>query len=205
MKTVLLGGTGLVGGAVLQASSPLIAASRRAIVGIPAHHSVLVSADLAKVDWPEDIDQVICCLGTTLKKAGSKEAFREQDLDLARTLFEKALSRGAKRLLLVSALGAAADSRILYSRVKGELEAAVAAQNWQQVVVYQPSLLLGDRSNDPRPTEFWSQKLGKLIAPAIPALWRPIEARVLAGRILKNSLLPLGEGFTRVQGSALWK
>ena len=205
MKTVLLGGTGLIGRQVLSKTAGFIVLSRRDIPDIDGRHQVVVSSDLLDLPWPEHCDQVICCLGTTLKKAGSKQAFIDQDFLLPRTLLERAVQKGAKRLLLVSALGASENSRVFYSKVKGELEATVSTMGWEQVVIYQPSLLLGNRIDDSRPTEFLSQKLGGLLASIVPATWRPIQAEALADRVYFDAQRHLEPGIQVIKGRDLWQ
>ena len=74
------------------------------------------------------VDIAFCCLGTTLKKAGSEAAFRAVDLDLVVAFAKRARELGARHLVVISALGADAKSSIFYNRVKGEMEAALKAQ-----------------------------------------------------------------------------
>src|SRR5262249_26369634 len=93
------------------------------------------------------IDEVYLALGTTIKVAGSQEGFPAvgyaADLPLARA----ALAAGAKRAGLVSAMGASAKSGVFYSRVKGELEDALAALSFEGLVIARPSILAGDRES----------------------------------------------------------
>jgi uncharacterized protein YbjT (DUF2867 family) len=204
MKTVLLGGTGLIGRQVLNKTAGFVVMARREMPEYDGIHQVIVAGNLLDLAWPEQCEQVICCMGTTLKKAGSKDAFIEQDFLLTRELLARAVKNGAKRLLIVSALGASEQSMVLYSRVKGELEATVSAMGWQQVVIYQPSLLLGERINDTRPTEFFSQKIGAILAPIVPANLRPIKADTLAQRIVHDGQSPLLPGIQTIKGKPLW-
>jgi uncharacterized protein YbjT (DUF2867 family) len=120
-----------------------------------------------------------CCLGTTLKKAGSPEAFRAVDHDLPLALIKAAAERGFARLFLVSSAGADARSAFLYSRVKGELEAAAAALPFEAVHIARPSLLLGARSES-RPAEAFAQALAPWLGPLLPARLRPIRAEAVA-------------------------
>lgn len=100
-------------------------------------------------------DDVYCCLGTTIKKAGSQANFRKVDYDFVVNVAKVAHTKGAKRFLLVSSLGASSKSSIFYSRVKGETEAAVAAIPFEEVHIFRPSLLLGNRQE---------QRLGESMA-----------------------------------------
>lgn len=97
-------------------------------------------------------DDVFCCLGTTIKVAGSEAAFRQVDFVYVVSFASLALGRGAKQFLLVSSLGANAKSGIFYSRVKGETEAAITALLFEGRHVFRPSILLGEREES-RPGE----------------------------------------------------
>lgn len=113
-----------------------------------------LSAIEAHGDLPH-VDDVFCCLGTTIKQAGSQDAFRRVDHDFVLGLARAGIRLGAKQFLLVSAIGADPQSRVFYSRVKGEVEAAVRALPYRAVQIFRPGLLIGDR------TEF---RLGERIA-----------------------------------------
>jgi len=91
------------------------------------------------------VDVLICCLGTTLKKAGSREAFRKVDHDYALKAAQMARNAGARALILMSAIGASSQSPVFYNRVKGELEDNVRALKFPYLAIYHPSLLLGQR------------------------------------------------------------
>lgn len=88
---------------------------------------------------------VFCCLGTTIRAAGSREAFSKVDFGYVHELARLATTHGAKQLLLVSSLGANPASRVFYSRVKGKVEEAVRALPLHGLHIFRPSLLLGDR------------------------------------------------------------
>ncbi|GAB2546485.1 NAD-dependent epimerase/dehydratase family protein [Rufibacter soli] len=90
-------------------------------------------------------DDVYCCLGTTIKKAGSKDKFYQVDYTYVVKLAKLTASHFASQFLVVSSLGADAHSRIFYNRVKGEMEEAVKALPFTSVHIFQPSLLLGER------------------------------------------------------------
>jgi len=91
------------------------------------------------------IDDVFCCLGTTIKQAGSQPAFRQVDHAFVVGLGGAGLRAGATQFLLVSAIGADPASRVFYSRVKGETEAAIGRLHYQSTQIFRPSLLLGQR------------------------------------------------------------
>ncbi len=89
---------------------------------------------------------VFCCLGTTMKKAGSKEAFRKADYEYPVTLAKTMRSNGSVRFLLVTALGANSRSIIFYNRVKGEVEESIRNLGYSSLYIFRPSLLLGERN-----------------------------------------------------------
>jgi uncharacterized protein YbjT (DUF2867 family) len=153
---LLAGATGLVGSHVLQELLADDTWSRVVTVGRrPAslRHARLEQRvlDLSAIEAHGDLpraDDVFCCLGTTIKQAGSQDAFRRVDHDFVLGLARAGLrtGRGATQFLLVSAIGADPESRVFYSRVKGETEAAVRALPYRAVQIFRPGLLLGKRS-----------------------------------------------------------
>ena len=92
------------------------------------------------------VTDIFCTLGTTIKKAGSEDAFRQVDYDYALQLARWGVRNGAKQFLLVSPVDAGPKSRNFYLRVKGELEAAVNGLPYNAVHVFRPSMLLGSRA-----------------------------------------------------------
>jgi len=134
------------------------------------------------------VDDVFCCLGTTIGKAGSQEAFRAVDHGAVVRVAQAARRRDATCFLLVSSLGADPDSRVFYSRVKGEVERDVAALGFSSCVVLRPSLLLGPRA-ERRPGErlaaWLLRPLGPLLGP-----FRPIPADAVAAAMVRLAAAP---------------
>lgn len=91
------------------------------------------------------VDDVFCCLGTTIKKARSKEKFRKVDYEYPLRVAELALQQGAKQYLIVTAMGAAKKSPFFYNQVKGEIEEALKNLDYPSLHIFQPSLLTGGR------------------------------------------------------------
>lgn len=123
-----------------------------------------------------------CCLGTTLREAGSPQAFRAVDHDLVLHFARFAQSSGAKALIAVSSAGAAPEARNFYLRVKGETELALTALRFRALHLMQPSLLLGSR-REWRPTEALARVLMPVFNPLLLGRyerWRAIPARTLA-------------------------
>jgi uncharacterized protein YbjT (DUF2867 family) len=140
---------------------------------------------LDALDFPTS-DDAFCCLGTTIKKAGSEEAFRKVDFDYALAFAEAAHAHGARQFVVVSAMGADAASRIFYNRLKGEMEEAVATVGFEAVQIVRPALLLGDR-NVQRPKE---KAAAWVMKPLVPLMhgplkkYRPIEADIVAAAMV---------------------
>jgi uncharacterized protein YbjT (DUF2867 family) len=93
-------------------------------------------------------DEMFCCLGTTIKTAGSEAAFKKVDFEYPMLLAEAGKSNGIKAFHVITALGADANSPMFYNKVKGQLEEALKKLNFEQLYIYQPSLLVGNRSEN---------------------------------------------------------
>jgi uncharacterized protein YbjT (DUF2867 family) len=191
-RTALVAGaSGLVGGLLLDAllESPLYrevcSLGRRPV---STQHPKLTQrtvdfARLAGEALPAS-DDAFCCLGTTLKKAGSQEAFRAVDHDAVLAFAKAARKAGARRFLVVTALGADPRSRIFYNRVKGEVEEALKGVGFETLVLLRPSLLLGARAES-RPGERAAIVASRALGPLLrPFAGRPIEARTVARALL---------------------
>lgn len=100
----------------------------------------------------KEADEAYCALGTTIRKAGSKKAFRQVDFDYEVAFAQAALNAGVTRFALVSAVGADPESSVFYSRVKGETEEAIRALGFPSCHVFRPGILLGKR-DETRPAE----------------------------------------------------
>jgi uncharacterized protein YbjT (DUF2867 family) len=125
---------------------------------------------------------VFCCLGTTMKEAGSEEAFRKVDYEYVVRLAETSIRTGADRFYLVSAVGADPKSRVFYSRVKGEAEDAVLRLGFSGLHIFRPSFLVGRRS-ERRPGEELGIAAARLVSGILfgPARkYRPINADTVA-------------------------
>lgn len=199
-RTALLAGaSGLVGRALL----PLLLAGkhyrgvhvllRRAVADIKASPGLklhIVDFAMLPATFPA-VDDVFITLGTTIKVAGSKEAFRQVDFAFVVNTARAARAAGATRLAVVSALGANAKSRVFYNRVKGEMEAAIAQLGYECIVIAQPSLLLGDRAALGQPVrsgEVWAARLFGPLRWMVPKGVRPIQARAVASALLSAVL-----------------
>jgi uncharacterized protein YbjT (DUF2867 family) len=129
------------------------------------------------------VDQIYIALGTTIKVAGSQAAFRAVDFDAVVAIARAALAAGASKAGVVSAMGADPKSAIFYSRVKGEMEEALAHIGFKNLVIARPSMLAGDRlalNQAERRGERLALALTRAIRPLIPANYRSIQARDVA-------------------------
>ena len=207
-RALLAGTTGLIGRALL----PLLLESarhervhalvRRPVSGVSAHPRLQIhQVDFDHLPALPAVDDVFIAVGTTIKVAGSQDAFRRVDFDAVLNTARAARSAGARRLLIVSALGADATSRVFYSRVKGEMQRAVAEIGYEVVVFAQPSLLAGDRvalGQPERAGEVWTMRLLRPVLGWVPRSVRPIAADDVARAMLRAALSsPPGIHFLR--------
>ena len=128
-------------------------------------------------------DDIFCCLGTTMKQAGSKAAFYKVDFTYPLAIAKAALENGAKQYLIVTAMGADEKSIIYYNRVKGEIEKAISDLHYPTLLIFRPSMLLGERE-EPR----MGEKIGKILMKAInfiiPKRYKAIESEKVANAML---------------------
>jgi uncharacterized protein YbjT (DUF2867 family) len=191
---LIAGASGLVGGHLLRRLLAQRSYARIEILvrrALPLAHDRLIQrlvqfdrlgADTVAVHT----DTLFCCLGTTIKQAGSQDAFRRVDHDYPLALAKLAKTAGVQRFVMVSALGADARSSLFYNRVKGETERDIAALGLHTAVFMRPSLLLGERTGR-RPGEKVAAVLGRALAPLwIGALrkYRPIAADDVAAAMI---------------------
>jgi uncharacterized protein YbjT (DUF2867 family) len=191
---LLAGATGLVGRharrllAESGRASRLVLLGRRAIPVDPGRGEVLAVIDFHA--FPDTLpgaplDAVLWTLGTTLRKAGSRDAFRRVDHDYALALAGRARAAGVPHFGLVSALGADPGSRVFYNRVKGELEEGVRDLGFPSLRILRPSILLGARG-ERRPAE----AVGKLLSLLVPGNLRGVRAEDVARLLVDGALRP---------------
>lgn len=204
-QVLITGATGLVGGNLLRMLlneprvNAITAPTRRPLadtVGIYNPHDPQLTDALAQVTDPVDI--VFCCLGTTRREAGTKEAFIHADYTLVVDTALTGRRLGAQHMLVVSSMGANANSPFFYNRVKGEMEQALIAQKWPRLTIVRPSMLLGERDKQ-RTNEKFLAPLFRLL----PGNWKSIEARDVARAMLAEALVPGDEGVTILTSSEL--
>ncbi|MGE8411587.1 MAG: oxidoreductase [Pseudomonas sp.] len=186
---LLAGASGLTGEQLLDrllnepTVSRVLAPSRRPLSQHPRLENPVGDPAVVLPQLGGKVEIAFCCLGTTIKQAGSEAAFRAVDLDLVVAFGKRALDMGARHLVVISALGADPKSSIFYNRVKGEMEEALKRQGWPQLTLCRPSLLLGDRI-EPRLGEQLAGPLSRLI----PGKYHGIEACQLARAMWRLAL-----------------
>jgi len=195
VRTALVAGaSGLVGGHCLRQLllsdrySQVISVGRRELPIIhPKLEQLIVDFDDLKPYTSDMVaDDIYCCLGTTIKKAGSKEAFYKVDHTYVVQLAQVTASKGASQFLVVSAMGADAGAMIFYNKVKGEMERDVQQLRLETVHIFRPSLLLGEREEARTGEEIASkvmEPLSKLMVGPLKK-YKPIAGETVAKAML---------------------
>lgn len=192
-SALLAGATGLVGSHCLSqlladpAYARVTAVARRPLpLRDPRLETIVVDFDRLRDAELPAVDDAFCALGTTIRRAGSRAAFRRVDHDYIVAFACAAAERGATQLVLVSSMGADPDSPVFYNRVKGETERDVAALPFRAVHCLRPSLLVGERSEH-RPLEHFGIRVFSALRPFMRGplrRYRPIAARTVARAML---------------------
>lgn len=203
MQALLAGASGLVGSHILllllaePAYTEVVALVRKPLAenGKPLAHPKLVQRVVDFSQLTEEnvagADKVFSALGTTAANAGTKEKQRTVDYQYPLELGRVCLAAGAQHYLLVSAAGVSAESRVFYSRLKGELERDLAGLGYPALTIARPSLILGERAE-----QRWAEGLSKAVMPwAVDPLlrggWRryhSISAEMIAQALVRRSL-----------------
>ncbi|WP_263359076.1 Rossmann-fold NAD(P)-binding domain-containing protein [Acidicapsa ligni] len=195
MKLLLLGASGLVGKNVLAQALAhpdvigVVAPTRRPLAPHPKlrnpvsdHLDSLLSAEIT-----QGIDGVVCTLGTTIGKAGSKEAFREVDYVLPLTFARSAYEHGVGTFVLVSASVANVGSAIFYPRIKGEVERDLELVGFRSLTIVRPSLIGGER-DESRFGESVALRLMSIFAPILPKKLQINPAPTIAAACLSAAM-----------------
>lgn len=195
---ILAGATGLVGSALLRQLLARREYARITVLGrnAPAlRHPKLkfVASDFGNLETLRAelaVDDVFCCLGTTIRAAGSEAAFERVDYHMVVDLARASRKAGARQFLVVSAAGASLRSPAFYPRTKARMEQAVSAVEFEATHILRPSLLLGTRKES-RPAERLFQWLAPLYSPLLqgPLLkYRPVAAQDVAAAMIQLAL-----------------
>ena len=191
-EALIVGATGLIGRAVIDAfgDRSVTIVTRRPVEGLAPHHAERVAPP---DNWPDIIAAeqptvLICCLGTTIRQAGSQAAFRAVDHDLILAAARGARQGGTAHMIVVSSVGASAKAGNFYLRTKGETEDGLRALGFDRLDLIRPGLLTGDRPGPPR----LGEGLATIAAPLADALlhgsfrrYRSIPGATVAAAIVK--------------------
>lgn len=192
MRAIVMGGTGLVGSALLReletdsAYESVVSIARRAADSTGKITSIIV--DTNSFQAPE-ADVAFCCLGTTIKKAGSEDAFRAVDRNLVVRYANECKASNVQAFHVVSAMGADPNAMTFYNRVKGEMEREVAAVGFRTACAYRPSILVGDRQES-RPAERAGIVVAKALKPFLPQRLRAVDATIVARAMARHAKTP---------------
>lgn len=197
--SLVIGATGLVGGEVTEEllRRPNIDEVRVLVRRPPeaAHPGLRI----IPVDWDEferfeeafaDVHSVYCCLGTTIRKAGSREQFRKVDVEYVLKSAALARRHGVRQFLVVSSMGASPDVRNFYLRTKGEMEEGLAAMDFHGLHLFRPSLLLGNR-----PDRRFGEKAAAVLMTSLDALFRRPKLapyRAIPAQKVARSMVKIG-------------
>ena len=206
---IIAGATGLVGREILSGllADDTVTEVHSLVRRMPAiRHPKMTNrvVDFSALPPLPHADELYLALGTTIKIAGSQEAFRAVDYDANLAVAGAALSAGTRRVGVVSAMGADAGSRVFYSRVKGDMEEALTQMPFERLVIARPSLLVGDRESLGQPTRRGEEigfALGNALGFLIPANYRPIEAAAVAMALL--AAVPSSKGKTILSSGSM--
>ncbi len=194
-RTVLVAGaSGLVGRAILQgllADDSVAAVHTLGRRPLPLSHRKLTqhAVDFKALPSLPAVDEAFLALGTTIKVAGSQQAFRAVDYEANLAVARAVRAQGTSKLGLVSAMGADPRSRIFYNRTKGELEQALSQLGFATLVIARPSFLAGNREALGQPArsgEGLALAISRWLAWLIPDNYQAIDASRVAGALLRT-------------------
>ena len=204
LTALIAGTTGLVGRHVLQyllqdpEYSAVTSLTRRSLGLSHAklHEHIVDFEKLENFSPVIQGDHIFCCLGTTMKQAGNQVEFRKVDYTYPLSLACLANENKARQFVLISALGANENSKIFYNRTKGELEKSIRELDFPGILIFRPSLLLGER-----PQTRSGEKLGEFLLNGLtPVLqgrlkkYRGIQVKTLAVAMVEMAKVEL-KGF----------
>jgi len=205
---MLVGATGLVGGAVPRQAladarvTRIVAPTRRELPPHPKLENPVVDFEYlpAGAAW-WSVDGVICTLGSTMRKAGSQKAFRRVDYNFPLAVARLSRQHGARAFALNSATGADPGSRFFYNRVKGEVEDALRETGFPSLTIVCPALIGGDRGEF-RPAELIAMRLLRLAQLVLPRRYRVVPHEWIA-RVLLEAAITAAPGELIIESEAI--
>jgi uncharacterized protein YbjT (DUF2867 family) len=195
-SVVILGATGLVGSALVEEliQDPQVSEIRiltRRPLAVKHPKLQIFETDLSNPDHLafEGVAALYCCIGTTRKKTPDLTHYRAIDYGMTLAAAQAAKNAGATEVHLISAIGADTQSKIFYSRLKGEIERDLLKMNFERTLIYQPSILIGAR-----PESRIGEKIGQILSPFFDLLlfgslqkYHSISAKKLAVSVRQHS------------------
>lgn len=200
MKTALIAGSsGLIGKQLIQKLIEsdqyklIYSISRKqSATADPKLKEIVTDFDhLSELKFDESVDDVFCTLGTTIKKAGSRQNFKKVDYRYIIDLANLTRQAGASKFIVVSSMGADPKSSIFYNQVKGMTENALKGVGFDHLIILRPSLLLGDRAEF-RFGEKLSSVFMKVFKFMIPDKYKAIEGAKVAACMVKMAIQSTG-------------
>ncbi len=204
-SALLLGASGLVGGHCLNL---LLEDDHYDLVRIfvrkelPIQHKKLQQrvVDFDQLEYYAEqmkVNDIYCCLGTTIKKAGSQDNFYKVDFTYPFEVSRIAIRQGVEQFLIVTAMGASPQSKVFYNRVKGNIEEALAKLNFRTLMIFRPSFLLGHRP-ETRTGERIGIFLFRLFSFLLIGRWR--KFRAIPARTVAEAMITMAK--LNLQGTA---
>ncbi|MBI89523.1 MAG: nucleoside-diphosphate sugar epimerase [Candidatus Marinimicrobia bacterium] len=191
---MVVGSTGLVGKHLVKEMSAsgrfnsIIALVRKKqfdhVAGV--EEKITIFSDNESLEKLKTVDHVFCCLGTTIKKAGSKKTFKVVDLEIPFQLAKWAEKRKVKSFSIITSMGANPNSKIFYNRIKGRVEKEISKLSIPKIHIFRPSLILGKR-DEFRLGELCGKSIFKILSPLLIgslARFKAIHARDIARGML---------------------
>lgn len=192
LTTLIVGSSGLVGNELLKIlldsdNYEIVNSLVRKASGVvhPKLREFVIDFDnIDKFSNAFAVDDAFCCLGTTIKKAGSQDAFKKVDVDYVLNFTRVAKSLGAKKIAVISSMGANPNSSIFYNRMKGLMELGVTNSGIEYVLLFRPSLLLGNRKE----SRFGEKFASKIVKPFMFLFSGPLKRYrpILASDVAKG-------------------
>ena len=202
-SALVIGATGLTGSLLLEmllqssAYHTVHVYSRRSLgIQHPKLQEHLIDFD--QYQGTVQADTLFCCLGTTIKKVKTKEAFKKVDLEYPVKYARLQFGAGTKKMMVISAMGASAKSSFFYSRVKAEMETSLSNIGFDQLTIFRPALITGNRQEHRSGEKIASMINGWINPLLVGSLrkYRSIPAATIAQSMLAHSLQENEKGCT---------
>jgi uncharacterized protein YbjT (DUF2867 family) len=211
-KALVLGATGLVGGHLLQQLeksgmySEIIVPTRRPLgrTGTALRRILMELNTAESLAGQLQADDIFCCLGSTLRQAGSEAGLYLVDYDGPMRMARLQKNRESKRFFLVSAVDASLDSPFPYAVIKAELERDIQKLGFESTLIFRPSMILGARRKF-RLLETLAKLLFEALRPLVPARYKAIEAEDIARGMRRVAQWPHVQGHVVIDNAQIFE